>query len=78
MDKSLKNEGLLCPVCRRCSFEEKGGYEICPVCGWEDDPVQRKDPDFAGGANKLSLNKAREEWLKQLYLETDDYEEDAE
>jgi hypothetical protein len=32
------------------------------VCGWEDDPVQRADPSFAGGANVLSLNEARAAW----------------
>ena len=50
----------LCPVCSKHSFEEAGKYEICPVCGWEDDPVQRRDPDFPGGANKMSLNEAIE------------------
>ena len=48
-----------CPVCGRYYFDEIGGYEICPFCGWEDDPLQRKDPDFEGGANRLSLNEAR-------------------
>ena len=55
----------MCPCCRMHLFEEKGGYEICPVCGWEDDPVQRRDPDFAGGANKMSLNEARQLWLEE-------------
>ncbi|MBR5740635.1 MAG: hypothetical protein IKX81_04980 [Firmicutes bacterium] len=49
----------LCPVCGRYHFEERNAYEICPVCGWEDDPVQRQDPDFEGGANELSLNQYR-------------------
>jgi hypothetical protein len=39
-----------------------GCYEICEVCEWEDDPVQSTDPGYTGGANMLSLNKAREEW----------------
>ncbi|GHU76133.1 hypothetical protein FACS189461_3330 [Spirochaetia bacterium] len=34
-------------------------FDICPVCGWEDDPVQRNNPDYDGGANHLSLNEAR-------------------
>ncbi len=54
---------LLCPVCRRGRFEEKGGWEICEVCGWEDDPVQRRDPDLTGGANHLSLHQARLAYL---------------
>lgn len=36
-----------------------GSYEICPVCFWEDDGVQWRDPDYAGGANKPSLREAR-------------------
>ena len=39
-------------------------YEICDVCGWEDDFVQADDPDYVGGANgDISLNQAREQWL---------------
>lgn len=47
----------LCPVCGKQLLDDP--YEICSVCGWENDPVQRKDPAFAGGANKMSLNEAR-------------------
>ena len=53
-----KKEDRLCPCCGRYCFREAGAYEICPVCGWEDDPLQRREPDFEGGANKLSLNDA--------------------
>lgn len=58
-------EKAICPVCGEHYFDEKGAYEICPICGWEDDPVQRKDPDFRGGANKCSLNDARKEWMQE-------------
>ncbi len=47
----------LCEVPPRC-------YAICPVCYWEDDPVQFNDPDYAGGANKVSLNEARRNFLE--------------
>ena len=41
-----------------------GSYEICPVCFWEDDPVQdQDDPLFAGGANAISLASARENYI---------------
>jgi hypothetical protein len=38
---------------------EPGGYEICDVCFWEDDPVQSKNIDLSGGANDVSLKEAR-------------------
>ncbi len=61
-----KSEEHLCPVCRKYSFIEKGSYEICPVCGWEDDPVQHKDHCFYGGANKLSVNESQLKlWLDE-------------
>jgi len=51
-----------CPCCGSRVLTTLGRYEICEVCEWEDDPVQSADPDYTGGANKLSLNQARAEW----------------
>lgn len=50
-----------CPCCGFLTIGEQppGTFEICPVCDWEDDNVQFEDPDYAGGANKVSLNQAR-------------------
>jgi Cysteine-rich CPCC len=53
-----------CPCCLRKTITELGGYEICEICGWEDDPTQSGDPEYKGGANLLSLNQAKAEWLK--------------
>lgn len=39
--------------------EPPGTYDICPVCYWEDDPVQGVDVDAQGGANSISLREAR-------------------
>jgi hypothetical protein len=41
-----------------------GTYEICHVCFWESDPIQDYDPDYAGGANKASLNEARRNYAQ--------------
>ena len=39
-------------------------FDICSVCGWEDDNVQFADPDFRGGANFFSLNEYRKTFLE--------------
>lgn len=58
-----KKETLLpCDCCGSNVIQERATFEICPVCGWEDDPTQAADPDLAGGANELSLNAARATW----------------
>ena len=61
-NKTLK--GYACPCCGYLTLSEKppGTFEICPVCRWEDDNVQFDDPNFAGGANDMSLNQARENY----------------
>lgn len=56
------NDRLLCPVCGKYKFEREDWYEVCPVCGWEDDPLQRDEPDYSGGANDMSLNEYRAAW----------------
>ena len=50
----------ICPCCGQAAFDEPPEkYDICPVCGFEYDPVQLADPDYAGGANRTSLRMAR-------------------
>jgi hypothetical protein len=46
--------------------EPPGTFEICGVCGWEDDDAQFRDPDLRGGANEKSLNETRARWEKRL------------
>ena len=58
-----EDDPRMCPCCHKFRFDEVGKYEICSVCGWEDDPLQRRDPDLKGGANTLSLNEARHNYL---------------
>jgi hypothetical protein len=53
-----------CPCCGRRTLAEPppGTFLICAVCFWEDDNVQYQDPAYAGGANRVSLNEARENY----------------
>lgn len=51
---------LPCPCCGFLTLEgEYGSYAICPVCDWEDDPVQLANPSSSGGANTRSLAEAQ-------------------
>ena len=63
-DKLLAADRI-CPCCGQYYFTEKNAYEICPVCGWEDDPLQRREPEFEGGANRLSLQEARRKYHEE-------------
>jgi len=55
-----------CPCCGIFDYEEEigGTYFICPICGWEDDAIQLRNPDYIYGANKYSLYEARINFLK--------------
>lgn len=50
-----------CPCCRHLTLPERGGFDICPVCFWEDDGQDDPDADAVlGGPNSdLSLTDAR-------------------
>ena len=55
--------------CACCGYltlteEPSGTYDICPVCFWEQDNVQEGDPSYWGGANRVSLNDARENFKR--------------
>ena len=58
-----------CPCCGfdTLDAEPPGTFDICRICGWEDDDVQFEDPDFSGGANVLSLRKYQLNWSKSTY-----------
>lgn len=44
-----------CAVCG----SEVDRFDICDTCGWQDDGVQNANPNYKGGANKMSLNEAK-------------------
>ncbi|WP_442914238.1 CPCC family cysteine-rich protein [Kribbella sp. NBC_01245] len=55
-----------CPCCGYLTLAERGGYEICSVCFWEDDGQDTHDADVVrGGPNgKLSLAHARNNFAR--------------
>ena len=71
----VKN-GKICPICGKHKFEYDNDFEICPVCGWEDDAVQRADPDYPVGANGMSLNEYKRRSIEVGNIPADDEEND--
>jgi hypothetical protein len=49
-----------CACCGNALSPELKFFDICKVCGWQDDPIQNDDPDYDGGANYISLNQAKQ------------------
>jgi anaerobic ribonucleoside-triphosphate reductase len=58
----VKTDASICPCCGDHQFANPDFFETCPVCGWQDDLVQRNEPDYVGGANKKSLNQFKSEY----------------
>ena len=50
-----------CPCCGNYTLREESD-DICRVCAWQDDVLQRDDQDYIGGPNDVSLNQARENY----------------
>ena len=59
----------ICPCCERHEFKVDNNFEICPVCKWVDDGVQRDKPDLDGCGNTLSLNQFRKQWEDKQFLQ---------
>lgn len=57
---------FLCPCCGYPTLSERGGYEICSLCFWEDDGQDDPNADEVwGGPNSdYSLTEARQNFRK--------------
>ena len=79
IDRDEYRKPHLCPVCGKFEFPQHGSFDVCEMCGWEDDGLQEQEPND-GGANPETLNgyralykagklalpvKERIEWLRE-------------
>ena len=46
-------------MCACFNGTEVDFYDICDVCGWQNDLLQNKKADYKGGVNEMSLNEAK-------------------
>ena len=61
-----RTERYPCKCCGNYTLDEppEGSFEICEVCGWEDDDLQSEFIHLTGGANCNSLYIARKNYIK--------------
>lgn len=55
----------LCPCCGLPTLDERGDYEVCVVCLWEDG-IDETDPRRVAPPNYVSLERARIDAADQL------------
>jgi len=68
----IQGPAVPCPACGFIVFVGTyGSYDVCPVCGWEDDGVQLANPTSSGGANRESLLDAQVKALTAAPLGTE-------
>ena len=53
-----------CPCCDYFTLGERGSYEICRVCFWEDDGLDIDDLDRPSGPNHMTLREGRENFIR--------------
>ncbi len=53
---------LPCPCCHYETLEQRGEYDICPVCFWEDDG--NNEPSRYSGPNHMTLSEGRSNYEK--------------
>lgn len=49
-----------CPCCDYYTLAGRAGFEICPICYWEDDGQDMGELDRVSGPNHITLRAARE------------------
>lgn len=52
-----------CPLCGEYEFKDSLTYDICPVCGWEDNGLET-DPNYKTHPSQMSFNE-RKEWFEK-------------
>jgi len=54
-----------CCCCLQYTLPAYSEYEVCPDCGWIDDPNQNANIVLDKGSNPTSLEQARIRWRSQ-------------
>lgn len=58
------NSYIQCYCCGYFTIEERGNYEICPVCFWEDDGGNKDKTNMYSSVNHMTLDEGRMNFLE--------------
>ncbi|WP_171207404.1 MULTISPECIES: CPCC family cysteine-rich protein [unclassified Ruegeria] len=66
----METDQKICACCRLPTLSERGNYEICMVCWWEDNGQDDHNADeVQGGPNQLySLSEVRENYAHHGHM----------
>lgn len=56
------NEPHMCPVCGEYKFPDFASFDICPICGWEDNGVDLDDENGGWGTNGKTIFQVKKEF----------------
>ncbi|WP_312392856.1 CPCC family cysteine-rich protein [Chryseobacterium sp.] len=62
MNNENDNLNVQCYCCGFITIEERGNYQICPVCFWEDDGCYELNKE--SGSNHMTLEEGRKNFEK--------------
>jgi hypothetical protein len=56
-----------CPICDYPTLSERGGYEICQLCNWEDDGTDELD-SYSGPNGDYTVREARQNFCEHVTM----------
>lgn len=59
---------IACPCCRYRSLRQSGVFQVCVICGWEEDGKDEERKNEVLGNNKVSLVQARNNFKQYLTI----------
>lgn len=60
----MKSNLKQCPCCDYFTLTNRGDYEICVICFWEDDGLDLTELTTHSGPNHITLEEGRFNFLK--------------
>lgn len=59
-----------CSCCEYLTLSEKGEYDICRLCGWEDDGTLPSENEKYSSVNACTLQESKDKFLKSFKEKT--------